>query len=104
VITHSEVGTGQKINPKICTGSIKGERDHDNRDCLRSKQEFVLPSIRLFRYYYHKSVSLAQSSCSFYHLLGNNGTATTYRFRLFSRRVCNLQLRNILVAVWREED
>ena len=57
-------------------------------------QEFVLPSFKQFRYYYHTSVSLAQSSCSYFafcHLFGNSGTTAIHRFHLLSRCVCNLR-------------
>jgi len=73
VITHSEVGTGQKINPKICTGSITGERE-------REREREIMTT---------RNVSgRSKNECknSFCHLYSNFGT-TTNRFRLLSHRV-----------------
>jgi len=43
VITHREVGTGKEINPKICTGSIRGLRDTVTTGTVlvRSKNSFL---------------------------------------------------------------
>ena len=182
MITHSEVGTGQKINPKIGTGSITGLRGRE-RERERSWQFFTtlikLYSLqanittRIFIFYIVFFIFLIillesvlhfwvfpypcgsnlvkwisgkrnklidwltgtvrgrskndESKNSFCHLLANVSTTTLdrfrllslhvrtaiykliryydrYRFHLLSRRVCNLQLRNMFVAVGRQKE
>ena len=46
---------------------------------------------------------MEESKKAFCHLLGNSGTTAVHRFRWHSRRVCDLHLHNMLVAVRSQE-
>jgi len=86
MFTHSEVGTGQKVY------QVKTE----NRYRFPNWSEIMTTGSKV-------CYGMEDSKNVFCHLLGNFTTIATHQFRLLIRRVRDLQLRNMLVAVRSQE-